>query len=58
LLDIYQTVLTDSKHYLAANTPLDVCTAPLKKFAQDEINSEQGTNLQKTLDGYDVNPSF
>lgn len=58
LLDIYQAVLTDSKHYLAANTPLDVCTAPLKQFAQNEINSEQGTNLQKTLDGYDVNPSF
>lgn len=33
LLDMYQAVLTSDEHYLAANTPLDVCTAPLKNFA-------------------------
>lgn len=30
---MYQAVLTSDEHYLAANTPLDVCTAPLKNFA-------------------------
>ena len=38
LLDIYFGVLTSPHHYLAANTPLDVCTAPLSNFAKSVAN--------------------
>ena len=38
LLDIYFGVLTAPQHYLAANTPLDVCTAPLSDFAKSVAN--------------------
>lgn len=42
LLDMYQAVLTSDEHYLAANTPLDVCTAPLKNFATS-LSTEETT---------------
>lgn len=38
LLDIYFGVLTSPHHYLSANTPLDVCTAPLSDFAKSVAN--------------------
>lgn len=40
LLDMYQAVLTSPDHYLAANTPLDVCTAPLSTFARSFTPSD------------------
>lgn len=60
LLDMYQAVLTSKEHYLAANTPLDVCTAPLKDFAvslMDKRNRVEGS-FDDTVDGYYLNPIF
>lgn len=60
LLDMYQTVLTSNHHYLEANVPIDVCTEPLKKMAQERIqsDSEAEGNLESNLDGYYLNPVF
>lgn len=60
LLDMYQTVLTSNEHYLAANTPLDVCTAPLKNFTTNQIktNDKNEGDYEKTVPGYYANPVF
>lgn len=58
LLDMYQAVLTSKNHYLAANTPLDVCTDPLKKFTQDVMAAHKdGANYEKYA-GFHLNPIF
>ena len=60
LLDMYQTVLTSNEHYLAANTPLDVCTAPLKNFTTNQIKTDDKNegDYEKTVPGYYTNPVF
>lgn len=60
LLDMYQTVLTSNEHYLAANTPLDVCTAPLKNFTTNQIKTDDKNegDYEKTVPGYYANPVF
>lgn len=60
LLDMYQTILTSNEHYLAANTPLDVCTAPLKNFTTNQIKTDDKNegDYEKTVPGYYANPVF
>lgn len=53
LLDMYQAVLTSPDHYLAANTPLDVCTAPLSTFARSFTPSDNEI-VTKLPDANDV----
>ena len=53
LLDMYQAVLTSPDHYLAANTPLDVCTAPLSTFARSFTPSDN-VIVDKLPDASDV----
>lgn len=53
LLDMYQAVLTSPDHYLAANTPLDVCTAPLSTFARSFTPSDNEI-VTKLPDASDV----
>lgn len=56
LLDIYQAVLTGKDHYVAVNTPLDVCTAPVKNTIQQ--SSTSGKHTYEGVDGYYLNPMF
>ena len=60
LLDMYQAILTSKNHYLAANTPLDVCTGPIKSFITEEIIKKQGSKRTsyEQQDGYYANPVF
>lgn len=60
LLDMYQAILTSKEHYLASNTPLDVCTAPVKDFINNEVRREKkktGYDFE-SIDGYYSNPIF
>lgn len=60
LLDMYQAILTSKEHYLASNTPLDVCTAPVKDFINKEVRTQKqstGFNFE-SIDGYYSNPIF
>jgi hypothetical protein len=54
LLDIYQTVLTSEDNRLHTTTPLDVCTAPIKRVMTKEMkdNSEKNNS-----DGFSLNPA-
>lgn len=54
LLDIYQTVLTSENNMLHTTTPLDVCTAPIKRVMTKEMkdNSEKNNS-----DGFSLNPA-
>jgi hypothetical protein len=54
LLDIYQTVLTSENNMLHTTTPLDVCTAPVKRVMTKEMkdNSEKNNS-----DGFFLNPA-
>lgn len=54
LLDIYQTVLTSNSNFLHTTTPLDVCTAPVKRVMTKEItdNSEKNNS-----DGFSLAPA-
>lgn len=56
LLDMYQAVLTGKNHYVAVNTPLDVCTAPVKNTIQQ--SSTSGRHTYEGVDGYYLNPMF
>lgn len=56
LLDMYQTVLTSKDHYIAVNTPLDVCTAPIKQTILEAPASDK--HKYEGEDGYYLNPMF
>lgn len=54
LLDIYQTVLTSEDNRLHTTTPLDVCTAPIKKVMTKEIKDNTEKN---NSDGFSLSPA-
>lgn len=56
LIDMYLGVLTSPNHYLAANTPLDVCTDPLKRYAKKVMAMNEVS--EEEYDGYYLNPVF
>lgn len=59
LIDIFQSVLMSKENYLAANTPLDVCTSPVKDFIIEKLSVKHGSDVDpKTIDGYFANPVF
>lgn len=65
LLDIYQTLLTADDHQLAARTPLDVSTGPLKdflvgaskKYQTPTTELDDSAQMEK-YDGYYLTPTF
>lgn len=59
LIDIFQSVLMSKENYLAANTPLDVCTSPVEDFITEKLSVKHGSAVDsKTIDGYFANPVF
>lgn len=54
LLDIYQTVLTSNSNFLHTTTPLDVCTAPVKRIMTKEIKDFTEKN---NADAFSLSPA-